>query len=95
MKLFFGDHRPHTSMPCPKIRSVETIDDHTLLVEFDNARKRQYDVTPLLKREMFVPLRNPALFKPVHVEQGGYAVVWNRDIDLSEFEISSNGQTIV
>ena len=95
MKLFFGDHRPHVSMHCPKIRSVETIDDHTLLVEFDNARKRQYDVTPLLKRETFAPLRNPALFKSVQVELGGYAVVWNRDIDISEYEIWSNGRTAV
>ena len=82
-----------TPMLCPKIKSVETIDDHTLLVEFDNARKCRYDVTPLLKREMFALLRNHALFKSVQVEQGGYAVVWNRDIDLSEFEIWSNGQT--
>ena len=80
-------------MLCPKIKSVETIDDHTLLVEFDNAQKREYDVTPLLKRELFAPLRNPALFKSVHVEQGGYAVVWNRDIDISEYEIWSNGRT--
>lgn len=91
MELSFGDHGRHPSMLCPKIRSVETIDDHTLLVEFDNARKRQYDLTPLLEREMFAPLRNPALFKSVQVEQGGYAVVWNRDIDISENEIWSNG----
>lgn len=82
-------------MLCPKIRSVETIDDHTLVVEFDNAQKRQYDVTPLLERELFAPLRNPALFKSVQVEQGGYAVVWNTNIDLSEFEIWSNGKTAV
>ncbi len=82
-------------MLCPKIRSVETIDDHTLVVEFDNAQKRQYDVTPLLERELFAPLRTPALFKSVQVEQGGYAVVWNTNIDLSEFEIWSNGKTAV
>ena len=79
----------------PKIKSVEPIDDHTLLVEFDNAQKRRYDVTPLLNRELFAPLSNPALFQSVHVEQGGYAVAWNGDIDLSEFEIWSNGQTSV
>ena len=82
-------------MLCPKIKSVETIDDHTLRVEFDNAQKREYDVTPLLKRELFALLRNPALFKTVHVDEGGYAVVWNRDIDISEYEIWSNGQSVV
>lgn len=80
-------------MQCPKIKAVATIDDHTLLVEFDNCQKRQYDVTPLLKRELFAPLRNPALFKSAHVDNGGYAVVWNRDIDISEYEIWRNGQT--
>lgn len=82
-------------MPYPKIQAVETIDDHTLLVEFDNDQKRKYDVTPLLRKEMFAPLRNPALFKSVQVEQGGYAVVWNNDIDISEYELWSNGQTMI
>ena len=80
-------------MPYPKIQSVETIDDCTLLVEFDNSQKRKYDVTPLLRKEMFAPLRNPALFKSVQVEQGGYAVVWNNTIDISEYELWINGQT--
>ena len=82
-------------MLCPRIKSAETIDDHTILVEFDNARKRQYDVTPLFERDLFAPLRNSALFKSVQVEQGGYAVVWDGDIDISEYEIWSNGQAPV
>jgi hypothetical protein len=43
---------------------------------------------------MFYPLKNPAFFKAVHVEQGGYAVAWNNLIDLSEYELWTNGQTI-
>ena len=81
-------------MSCPKVQSVEAIDDHTLLVQFDNRHIKKYDVTPLLQKEMFAPLRNPALFKSVQVEQGGYAVVWNSDIDISEYELWSNGQTV-
>lgn len=82
-------------MPSPKIRAVETIDDHRLLVEFDNNQKRKYDVTPLLEKETFVPLRNPAFFKSVQVEQGGYAVVWNNTLESSEYELWSNGQTVL
>lgn len=82
-------------VPYPKIQSVETIDDCTLLVEFDNSQKRKYDVTPLLRKEMFAPLRNPALFKSVQMEQGGYAVVWNNTIDISEYELWINGQTLL
>lgn len=79
-------------MPYPKVRDVEILDEHTLLVAFDNAHKRAYDVTPLLRKAMFAPLKNPAFFKSVQVERGGYAVVWNSEIDISEYELWSKGQ---
>ena len=79
-------------MRYPTVKSVSTIDDHTLLVEFDNSEKKKYDISPLLRKEMFAPLNNPALFKAVEVEQGGYAVVWNGEIDISEYELWSHGQ---
>ncbi|MCI5157607.1 MAG: DUF2442 domain-containing protein [Candidatus Electrothrix sp. AUS1_2] len=39
---------------------------------------------------MFSPLKNAALFKAVRVEQGGWAVSWNDEMDLSEFELWSH-----
>ncbi|MCI5165254.1 MAG: DUF2442 domain-containing protein [Candidatus Electrothrix sp. GM3_4] len=78
-------------MNYPKVRSVKAIDNHILIVEFDNNQKKQYDVAPLLEKEMFSPLKNTALFKAVRVEQGGWAVSWNNAIDLSEFELWSHG----
>ncbi len=81
-------------MNCPKVKSVKAIDEHTLLVEFDNQQKRQYDVTPLLSKDMFSPLKNAALFKSVKVDTGGYAVVWNEDIDISEYELWRHGRQL-
>ncbi len=81
-------------MNYPKIKSVTALDDYTLVVLFDNKEKRKYTIVPLLGKEMFAPLKNPALFKAVRVEQGGYAVVWNNNIDISEYEIWKNGQPI-
>ncbi len=78
----------------PKISEVNVIDNHTLLVKFDNKHKRKYDVAPLLEKEMFSPLKNPVLFKAVQVEQGGYAIFWNSDIDISEYELWSHGRSI-
>ena len=43
---------------------------------------------------MFSPLKNQILFKTVIVEKGGYAVVWNNTIDISEYELWNNGQSI-
>ncbi len=81
-------------MKYPKILSASAIDSRTLLLEFDNKEKKKYDITPLLKKEMFFPLKNGAFFKSVKVEQGGYAVAWDSNIDLSEYELWSNGQPV-
>ncbi|HIG65351.1 MAG TPA: DUF2442 domain-containing protein [Methyloprofundus sp.] len=81
-------------MNIPRIKTAKTINDHTLLIEFDNKHKKMYDITPLLKKDMFTPLKNPALFKAVQVENGGFAIVWTDSIDISEFELWSNGQAM-
>ncbi|QQS55678.1 MAG: DUF2442 domain-containing protein [Candidatus Competibacteraceae bacterium] len=81
-------------MEYPRIVSAKAVDENTLLVEFDNNEKRKYDVTPLLSKEMFAPLRDPALFKAVKVEKGGYAVVWNSEIDISEYELWRHGLSL-
>lgn len=81
-------------MQYPRVQSVKAIDDHTLLVEFKNHRKKKYDITPLLEKEMFTPLKNPAFFKNVQVEKGGYAVCWNNDIDINEYELWMHGTPV-
>ena len=82
-------------MNYPKVHSAKALDRHTLLIEFDNNEKKLYDVAPLLSREMFAPLKNYSLFRNVQVDPHGYAVFWNEDIDLSEFELWQNGVQIV
>jgi hypothetical protein len=78
----------------PKIRSAKAIDDHTLLIEFDNLARKTYDVTPLLGKEMFLPLINASFFKNVQIDKGGYAVFWDENIDLSEYELWTHGTPI-
>jgi len=43
---------------------------------------------------MFFPLKTPAFFKNVSVEPGGYAVSWNSDIDISEYELWQHGEEV-
>ena len=81
-------------MKYPRVKSVSAIDEHNLLVEFDNNEKKTYDISPLLRKEIFSPLRNPSLFKAVKVEHGGYAVSWNDEIDISEYELWMHGQPV-
>jgi hypothetical protein len=40
---------------------------------------------------MFAPLKNPSFFKNFRIEAGGYGLVWNEDIDISEYELWKNG----
>ena len=81
-------------MPIPRVLSVIPIGDHTLLVEFDNREKRKYDITQLLEKDMFAPLKNPAFFNAVQAEKRGYAVYWNSEIDISEYELWRHGQLL-
>ncbi|MDX1919967.1 MAG: DUF2442 domain-containing protein [Candidatus Caenarcaniphilales bacterium] len=78
----------------PKLKSVQAIDSTTLLAEFDNHEFRRYSMARLLQNPIFEPLKNPALFKAVQIEVGGYAVSWNNEIDLSEYEIWTNGEKV-
>lgn len=78
----------------PKVVSAKAIDAHTLLIGFDNQETKQYDINPLLDKEMFAPLKDLHLFKKVQVEQGGYAVSWNKEIDISEYELWKHGISI-
>ena len=81
-------------MKCPRICKAKTIDERTLLIEFTNQEIKKYDVSHLLENSMFAPLRQPAFFKNFRIEPGGYGILWNEDIDLSEYELWKNGVTI-
>ena len=81
-------------MKPPRILSATAVDDRTLVVEFDNKQRKQFDITPLLKRTMFSSLKNSALFKAVKVEPGGYAVAWSSSMDISEYELWRHGKDL-
>ena len=78
-------------MNYPKIHGAKAINHHVLSIEFNNGEKKLYDINPLLKNEMFLPLQNPEFFKNVQVEAGGYAVFWNEEIDISKYELWLHG----
>ena len=81
-------------MKYPRIHKAQAIDDNTLVVEFDNREIKKYDIRKLLRYPLFSPLRKPEFFRNFKIEPGGYAIVWNEDIDLSENELWNNGVTL-
>ncbi|MBE9156149.1 DUF2442 domain-containing protein [Nodosilinea sp. LEGE 06152] len=74
-------------MEYPKICQVEAISDRILRVTFTNQTIKDYDISPLLEKPIFALLRQPTFFKSFTLEPGGYGIVWNEDIDISEYEL--------
>ena len=79
-----------------KIKSVRALPDYWLLVQFSEGETKKYDVKLLF--DYWKPFRefqrNPELFDKVHVDTGGYGVIWNDDLDLSCNELFENGKVI-
>jgi hypothetical protein len=76
----------------PRIISAKPIGDSELLVRFENGKEKIYDCEPFFSRPAFRLLKTPAFFQAVRVDTGGYGISWNDDIDLSEYELWTNGK---
>ncbi len=78
-------------MKPPKIVSAQAVADRLLVIEFSDNTIKKYDISRLLDKEMFAPLKSPSFLKNFRIEAGGYGLVWNEDVDISEYELWNNG----
>lgn len=76
----------------PRIKDVKAINKTQLLVRFENSIEKIYDCETLLSHPQFYLLSVPAFFRAVYVDSGGYGISWNDNIDLSEYELWTNGK---
>ena len=75
-----------------KVKEVTALPDMRLSVRFANGVTKLYDVRPLTARlPVFMQLEDAPLFESVEVDQGGYGVIWNDELDLSCDELWENG----
>lgn len=75
-----------------KVKDVAALPGMMLSVQFANGTTKLYDVKPLTARfPVFTTLEDERLFGSVEVDQGGYGIVWNDDLDLSCDELWNNG----
>lgn len=63
------------------VKEVEARKDYTLLITFTGGEQRIYNARPLLKKEIYSPLKNLAFFLKAKADCG--TVVWNDDIDIA------------
>lgn len=79
-------------MTIPKIISVIPLENLKIKVTFENNVIKTLDVSPYLNEfPIFRQLKNPELFKQVHIDCNGLAIAWNEDIDLSRYDIYEFG----
>ena len=78
-----------------RIATVQPLPDYVLYAQFEDGKKRKYDVKPLFSKwPVFNDLRDGGLFDRVAVDDGGYGVVWNDRIDLSAEDIYEFGEAV-
>jgi hypothetical protein len=51
----------------PRLKAVSPLSDHRLLLTFDNAESRVFDVKPYLTKGVFSELADESLFRSVRV----------------------------
>ena len=83
------------TMKFHKVKEVSALADLKLSVQFTNGTTKIYDVAPLMRRfSAFKLLKDESLFRSVEVDQGGYGIIWNDDLDLSCDELWENGAEV-
>ena len=77
-------------MKFPKIKSIKIISkNYIIIVLFDNGITKNIDFSEKLKEDFYSDLKNKLLFEQAKIDEGGYGISWNDDIDISEYELWS------
>lgn len=77
-----------------KVTSVSPLQNYQLSIHFNDGTVKIYDIKPLFNKwPIFKILQtNQSAFNSVKVDQGGYGISWNDNIDLSCNELWENGK---
>ncbi len=65
-----------------RVTFVEVIGTYELRVGFDDGSSREIDLEPILKGELYGPLRDPELFVKVAIDPEVRTLVWPNGADF-------------
>lgn len=65
-----------------KVRSVKIVAPHTLHVGFDDGTEQTIDFRPMLRGELYGPLRELDLFNRVRIDSEVHTLVWPNGADF-------------
>lgn len=75
-----------------KVKHITTLSDLKMLVEFNTGVIKLYDAHELLEKyDLCAPLKNPEIFGKAFVPHGGYGVIWDENMDISEWGLWEGG----
>lgn len=67
-----------------KVESIEVLEEYRLSVTFGDGAKMRIDLTGIIDHyPALSPLKDPALFAAVHLDEFGSGIVWSDEIDLA------------
>jgi hypothetical protein len=76
----------------PYVKKVKFIENHCLMLWFDNEEQKIFDLKPYLNKGIFNQLKNISLFTSARVVAG--SVEWSNGLDLSYDTLYLESQTI-
>ena len=65
-----------------RVHAFKIVAPWTISVEFDDASRQVIDFKPVLKGELYGPLRDPALFNQVSIDADARTLVWPNGADF-------------
>ncbi len=68
--------------PIYRVVSFDIIGRYTLRITFDDGSAQAIDFTPVLRGELFGPLRDLALFNQVRLDPEAHTLVWPTGADF-------------
>lgn len=70
-----------------KVLAFELLGTYTLRVSFDDGTSQVIDFEPVLRGQLFGPLRDPELFEQVRIDPDFHTLVWPNDADFDPADL--------
>ena len=65
-----------------RVTGFEIVGPYSLRVSFEDGVSRRIDLEPVLEGELYGPLRDPAVFKGVHIDSEVGTLLWPNGADF-------------
>ena len=74
-------------MLCPKIISIEVLEDYKIILNYETGEIKLFDVLPYISGEWYEELYDTDYFKSVHLVSNGKGLQWENGQDIAPHEL--------